>query len=155
VETLAEVARRSDDAVRAARAELVRAVRDAAARGMSQRQIASEIGRSQPEVARLVRFHGATPLGRRLRSVRRDVLDLVQRAGGRNVRVFGSVARGDDADGSDVDLLFTMTRPLGLLELEALQARLAELVGADVDLIPDDTLLPPVARRVAEDAVPL
>ena len=122
---------------------------------MSQRQIAAEIGRSQPEVARLVRFHGTTPLGRRLRAVRADVLDLIQGAGGRNVRVFGSVAREDDTHGSDVDLLFTMTRPLGLLELEALQARLAELIGANVDLVPDGTLLPPVARRVAVDAVPL
>jgi len=155
VKALSEVARRSDDAIRAARADLVRAVRAAAAAGMSQRDIATAIGRSQPEVSRLVRFHGTTPLGRRLRSARQQVIDLIGSQGGEHVRVFGSVASGEESEGSDIDLLFTMTRPLGLLELEALQALVSEAVGAPVDLVPEDTLLQPVARRVLREAVPL
>ncbi|MFN2318119.1 MAG: nucleotidyltransferase family protein [Dermatophilaceae bacterium] len=122
---------------------------------MSQRDIATAIGRSQPEVSRLVRFHGTTPLGRRLRSVRQHVIDLISDAGGKDVRVFGSVASGAESESSDIDLLFTMSRPLGLLELEALQARVSEVVGAPVDLVPDGTLLPPVARRVLAEAIPL
>ncbi len=55
---LVEVARRSDTAVRDARAELVRAVREAAREGLTQKQIAQLIGRSQPEVSRLLRFNG-------------------------------------------------------------------------------------------------
>lgn len=45
-----------------ARAELVRAVRAAAAQGMTQSHIAQCIGRSQPDVPRLLRFHGTSPL---------------------------------------------------------------------------------------------
>lgn len=149
------MARRSDDAVKAARADLVRAVREAAAAGMSQRDIAVAIARSQPEVSRLLRFHGSTPLGRRLRAARQQVIDLIGSAGGEDVRVFGSVAVGQDSEGSDIDLLFTMTRPLGLLELEALQSEVSQAVGTPVDLVPDDTLLPPVARRVRREAVAL
>ena len=76
--SLADVARQSDAAVRHARDELVRAVRDAAAAGLSQTQIAQEIGRSQPEVSRLLRFHGTTPLARRLRAARAEVLRLAR-----------------------------------------------------------------------------
>ena len=65
--SLAEVARDADYRISRARAELVRAVRQAAAAGMTQTQIAAEIGRSQPEVSRLLRFHGTSSLGRRLR----------------------------------------------------------------------------------------
>ena len=65
---LAEIAAQSDRDVRAARARLIAAVRQASAGGMTQQQIAAQIGRSQPEVSRLLRFHGATLLGRRLRA---------------------------------------------------------------------------------------
>lgn len=50
------------------RAELVGAVRAAAAAGMTQTEIAAAIGRSQPEVSRLLRFHGRSPLARRVRT---------------------------------------------------------------------------------------
>jgi uncharacterized protein len=155
VSSLAATAQRVDEAVRRARAELVRAVREAAAAGMSQRDIAAEIGRSQPEVSRLIRFHGSTPLGQRLRASRSEVLDILRASGARDVRVFGSVAAEQDREGSDIDLLFTMTRPLGLLELEALEDAVSAAVGARVDLVPDETLLPRVASRVVREAVPL
>ncbi|MBI0301471.1 hypothetical protein JBE04_45325, partial [Streptomyces sp. PRKS01-29] len=45
-------------------------MREAAAAGMTQAQIAEQIGRSQPEVSRPLRFHGATSLARRLRAAR-------------------------------------------------------------------------------------
>jgi predicted nucleotidyltransferase len=51
----------------------------------------------------------------RLRRHRNEVKQLVRAAGGSNVRVFGSVATGEDHDGSDVDLLFTMGAPLSLM----------------------------------------
>ncbi len=50
--------RRSDAAVRGARAELVNTLREASRQGLTQAQIAQLIGRSQPEVSRLLRFHG-------------------------------------------------------------------------------------------------
>lgn len=71
METLTDVARRHDETVLTAREELVHAVRAATAGGMTQSEIARAIGRSQPEVSRLLRFHGTTPLARRVRGARR------------------------------------------------------------------------------------
>lgn len=83
------MARRTDETTSQARAELVGAVRRAASEGMTQTQIAREIGRSQPEVSRLLRFHGTSPLARRLRGNASRVRQIVAEAGGGRVRVFG------------------------------------------------------------------
>lgn len=138
-----------------ARADLVRAVRRAKAEGMTQAEIARQIGRSQPEVSRLLRFHGTSPLARRLRAHAREIRRLVAEAGGSNVRVFGSVAVGEDHDGSDVDLVFTMGTSLSLLELGRLEQRIGHLVHADVDLVPESALRPDLRRHILEEAVAL
>jgi uncharacterized protein len=153
--SLAEVARRADGAVTQARAELVRAVRQAAASGMSQTQIAAEIGRSQPEVSRLLHFHGTTPLARRLRQHSSEVRQLITTAGGSNVRVFGSVATGHDHEGSDIDLLFTMGTPLSLMQLGALEQQLSDVLDTKVDLVPDSVLRPEFRDRALAEAVSL
>ena len=155
VADLAEVARRSDEAVRDARAELVHAVREAARQGLTQAQIAQLTGRSQPEVSRLLRFHGRGPLALRLRRHAREVRDLIDQAGGSNVRVFGSVATGAERAGSDIDLLFDMGAPMGLMELGTLERRLSVLLGAPVDLIPAAALRPDLRDRVLAAAVTL
>lgn len=152
---LAEVARRTDEATRRARAELVHAIRRAASEGMTQQQIARQVGRSQPEVSRLLRFHGTSPLARRLRRNADRVRDIVAEAGGGRVRVFGSVATGKDRPDSDVDLLFTMGRPMSLMELGRLERRLAEALGAPVDLVPDAALRPDLRDRILAEAVVL
>ena len=153
--TLAEVARVCDASVAEARAQLVRAVRQAAAEGMTQTQIAAAIGRSQPEVSRLLRFHGTSPRARRVRAHAREIRRLVGQAGGSNVRVFGSVATGEDHDGSDVDLVFTMQTPMSLMRLGALERQLSDLVGIPVDLVPDAALRPEFRDRVLAEAVAL
>jgi len=155
VATLPEIARRSDEAVVRARTELVRAVRQAAASGMSQKEIAAQIGRSQPEVSRLLRFHGTSPLARRLRVHATDIRRMITDAGGSNIRVFGSVATGQDNENSDIDLLFTMRAPLSLMQLGALESCISQMVAAEVDLLPDSALRPDLANRVLTEAVPL
>lgn len=152
---LAEVARRTDRAVALARAELVDAVRQAAKSGLTQSQIAAEIGRSQPEVSRLIRFHGTTPLAHRLRRNAREVQRIIATAGGTDVRVFGSVATGHDQVGSDIDLLFTMRKPLGLMQLAALEQQVSRAVGAEVDLVPESALRPEFRDRALAEAVSL
>lgn len=152
---LAEVARHSDEVTARARAQLVRAVREAAARGMTQSQIAQQIGRSQPEVSRLLRFHGTSPLARKLRRNADQIQRLVAQAGGARVRVFGSVATGQDQSGSDVDLLFEMREPLSLMQLGRLEQEVAALMDAPVDLVPESTLRPDLRERVCSEAVML
>lgn len=153
--SLAEVARDADHRIAQARMELVRAVRQAAAAGKTQKQIATEIGRSQPEVSRLLHFHGRSPLGRRLREHAAEVKRLVADAGGSNVRVFGSVATGEDREDSDIDLLFTMGRPLSLMHLGALEQAVSRAVGCRVDLVPDTVLRSEFREGVLAEAVAL
>lgn len=154
-ESLTAVARESDATVREARARLTRAIRQAAAEGMTQEEIARAIGRSQPEVSRLLRFRGDSPLGARVRAARAEIVEMVRRAGGSRVRVFGSVATGDDDAESDIDLVFTMREPLSLLELGTLESQISALVGADVDLVPESALRPDLRERVLAEAVAL
>ena len=153
--SLAAVARETDEAVRQARGRLVAAVRKASREGMSQKEIARQIGRSQPEVSRLLRFHGTTPLARRLRASRREVIETVEAAGGSNVRVFGSVATGREHEGSDVDLLFHMDQPFGLMDLAGLEIELGTILDPDVDLVPDTNIRPTMRDRIISEAVPL
>lgn len=96
-----------------------------------------------------------TPLGRRLRRHRRTVLELAQRAGFRNIRVFGSVARGEDTDGSDIDLLVDVDPGVGVVALAGLARQLTDLLGVAVDVVPADSLKPAVRADVLAEAVPL
>ncbi|KHL16096.1 UNVERIFIED_CONTAM: hypothetical protein LK11_18185 [Mumia flava] len=80
---------------------------------------------------------------------------LVRDAGGRHVRVFGSVATGVDRDDSDIDLLFTMTKPMSLMALGRLEQKISDLVGVRVDLVPDSAVRPEFRDRIEAEAVPL
>nr|WP_314906600.1 nucleotidyltransferase domain-containing protein [Propionibacterium acidifaciens] len=79
----------------------------------------------------------------------------MQDAGGSDVRVFGSVATGRERVDSDVDLLFHMGRPLGLMDLAMLEERLGEILGVPVDLVPDTNIRPVMRERILSEAVPL
>lgn len=148
-------ARAADDLHERSRAMLVNAVRTGAAAGLSQREIAAAIGRSQPEVSRLLRFHGTTPRGRALSSNRRRVIDIVRSHGGRNPKVFGSVARGTDNETSDVDLLVEFARAASLLDLARLERELQAVLGSPVDVVPSSNLRANLRSRVIREAVPL
>lgn len=152
---IAEIARLADEAMANARSDLVGAVRHAAREGMTQTEIAQAIGRSQPEVSRLLRFHGTSPRAMALRKHRADIFFLINEAGGSNVRVFGSVARGQDTDDSDIDLLFSMDEPLSLLELGDLEEAVANEVGIPVDLVPESAIMPILRERILSEAVAL
>lgn len=138
-----------------ARSKLVGAVRRGAAAGMSQREIARAVNRSQPEVARLLRFFPASERGRALVKRRREVLDVAAQHGFGNVRVFGSVARGEDGPDSDIDLLVTLPSGASLFDIGGLEAELAALLGERVDLVPDDALRPHARDEILAEAVPL
>jgi uncharacterized protein len=96
-----------------------------------------------------------SPLGRRLRQRRKAVLACAARHGATNVRVFGSVARGEDRAGSDVDLVVDLAPRTGLFELGALNRELAKILGVPVDVAPSDSLRSRVRVEVERDGVPL
>jgi predicted nucleotidyltransferase len=138
-----------------ARRTLVEAIRKGASAGMTQREIAAAVGRSQPEVARLLRFHATTPRGRKLVKYRREVLDLAAEHGFRNIRVFGSVARGEDGPDSDIDLLATFPEGLSLFDIGRVEVDLGRLLEEKVDLVPDDGLRRHVESEILAEAVSL
>jgi uncharacterized protein len=69
------------------------------------------------------------------------------------VRVFGSVARGQDTADSDIDLLVDVAPSVGVLDLARCQHELESLLHARVELIPANDLKPDVARAVHAEIV--
>jgi len=96
-----------------------------------------------------------TPLGRRLRQRRRAIIRAAEDRHAHNVRVFGSVARGEDAASSDIDLLVDFDPGVGLLDLIGLERELAELLGVPVDVVPADSLKTRIRDQVEREAIPL
>jgi len=102
---------------------------------------------------RLRRLSG--PVGRRVRGHRRALIAAAAAHGVRNLRVFGSVARGEDRPDSDVDLLADLPAGLSLFGLGRLEADLEAILGNRVDLIPAADLKPGVREQVEQDLVAL
>lgn len=96
-----------------------------------------------------------SPMGRRLRRRRRAILAAAERRGASNVRIFGSVARGEDDDRSDVDVLVDLADEVGLVGLIGLERELSAITRRDVDVVPARALKPAIAERVLTEAVPL
>jgi predicted nucleotidyltransferase len=90
-----------------------------------------------------------------LRERREEILAVARSRGASHVRVFGSVARGDDGLSSDVDFLVELDPTRTLLDLGGLVMDLRELLGREVDVVTERDLRPRVAARVAADAVEL
>ncbi len=83
---------------------------------------------------------------------RHAILEAAARHGARNVRVFGSVARGDDRKDSDIDLLVEMADDRSLLDLVALEQELESLLKRPVDVLTTQSLAPAIRARVTADA---
>ena len=90
-----------------------------------------------------------------LRSKREEILRLASRHGARNVRVFGSVARGEADEQSDVDLLVDLEPGRNLLDLGGLLMDLRDLLRRKVDVVTERGLKARIRSRVLQEAVPL
>lgn len=86
---------------------------------------------------------------------RETIRELVLKAGMTNPRVFGSVARGEDREGSDLDILVDPAPKTSLLELARLERLITESLGLHVDLLTPGDLQPSFRDRVMAEAAPL
>jgi predicted nucleotidyltransferase len=86
---------------------------------------------------------------------RAEILHLAELHGCRNVRVFGSVASGENKPGSDVDFLVDLEKGRGLLDLGAFLSDLQGLLGVEVDLVESGCIHPYIRDRVLAEARPL
>ena len=90
-----------------------------------------------------------------LNEKRQEILQIAARRGARNIRVFGSTARGEDQPESDVDLLVDMASGRSLLDLVGLGQDLEELLARKVDVVTDASLHPALRGRIRAEARPL
>jgi predicted nucleotidyltransferase len=90
-----------------------------------------------------------------LQAKREDILSIAARYGASNVRVFGSVARGETDEKSDIDLLVDMEPDRSLFDLGGLLTDLQDLLGCEVDIVPEDSLRERIRERVLKEAVAL
>jgi uncharacterized protein len=79
--------------------------------------------------------------------------ELRERYGITNIAVFGSVVRGEAKEGSDVDLLAEVERPIGLLALVNAENYLGDLLGAKVDLILKRSVRSELRDRIYNEAI--
>lgn len=90
-----------------------------------------------------------------LRARRDEILRLAARHGARNVRLVGSIARGEETPESDIDLLVDMEPGRSLLDLVGLWQDLEDLLQCRVDVLTDGGLSPYLQDRIHAEAVRL
>jgi predicted nucleotidyltransferase len=88
-----------------------------------------------------------------LQQHRAEVLRLAAKYGATDVRVFGSVARGEADDASDIDFLVRMAPGRSLFDLGALLMDLQDLLGRRVDVVTERGLRPRVREQVLGEAL--
>lgn len=86
---------------------------------------------------------------------REQILAVARRYGARNVRVFGSVARGEARADSDIDLLVDMEPGRSLLDLAGLVVDLRDMLGRKVDVVTESGLYWLLRQRILAEARPL
>jgi predicted nucleotidyltransferase len=90
-----------------------------------------------------------------LQRKRHEILRVAATHGARNVRVFGSVARGEADERSDLDFLVEMEPGRSLLDLGGLQADLEDVLRHRVDVVTERGLKKRIRERVLREAIPL
>jgi len=86
---------------------------------------------------------------------RADILRIAAKYGASNVRIFGSVSRGEEGPDSDVDFLVDMEKGRSLLDRAGLVLELQELLGLEVDVATERSLKERIRDRVLQEAVPI
>lgn len=107
------------------------------------------------EIAASARKPLSGPSGKRVAAHRGELLSVLRNHGITNPEVFGSAARGDDHEGSDVDILVDFPPRTSIIDIIGIQRELADLLGVPVDLVPRNGLKERVRLRAEKDLLPL
>jgi hypothetical protein len=90
-----------------------------------------------------------------LKIKRSEILGIAKKYGARNIRLFGSIARGEDDEASDVDLLVEMEHGRSLFDMGGMLMELEALLGRKVDIVTERGLKKRIRDRVLNEAVQL
>ena len=91
----------------------------------------------------------------KIRQHQQKIQELAQQFGIKNLRIFGSVAKGEDTENSDLDLLFEASPTTTLFDICGLQIELEELLNLKVDVVTDNSLPLRFKGEVMHYAIPL
>ncbi len=90
-----------------------------------------------------------------IKTRRKEILEIAARNGAVNVRVFGSVAHGEDRPDSDIDFLVNLESGRSLLDLARLLRELNTLLNCPVDVVTEAGLRPRIKLQVLKEALPI
>ena len=92
---------------------------------------------------------------RDLRSRRDEIFKIAALHGAKDLRIFGSVARGETTQSSDLDVLIRLEPGRSLLDLIGIKQDLEDLLGCSVDVVTEEAVSPHIRDQVLKDAVSL
>jgi hypothetical protein len=90
-----------------------------------------------------------------LEEKREEILRIAALHGGRNVRVFGSRARGEGRPDSDFDILLDLEPDRSLLDIVAIKQDLEDMLGHEVDVLTEPAVSPYIREEILKEAVRL
>ena len=90
-----------------------------------------------------------------LQAKRQELMQLAARYGVHNIRVFGSVARGEERPDSDIDLLVALEEKRDLFDFIGFKLDAAELLGKSIDLVSDGGIHHLLREQILSEARPL
>jgi uncharacterized protein len=91
----------------------------------------------------------------KLQEKRRQIFAIAEKYGAHNVRIFGSVARGEARPDSDIDFLVELEPGRSLFDLGGLLYELQSLLGVEVDVVTEKGLRTRIREKVLREAIPL
>jgi predicted nucleotidyltransferase len=94
-------------------------------------------------------------IGKVLQRKRDEILRIAASHGARDVRVFGSLARGEAGPGSDIDILVKLDPGRSLLDIIAFKQDLEDFLGYEVDVVTEAAISPYIREEVLREAVSL
>lgn len=112
-----------------------------------------DVGRTQSGArARAVE---RSTVGRLLKARRKEILRIAASHGAGNVRIFGSLTRGEGGPSSDLDVLVKLSPNRTLLDIVAIKQDLEDLLGFKVDVVTEGSISPYIREEVLKNAVSL
>ncbi|MBM4272186.1 MAG: nucleotidyltransferase family protein [Deltaproteobacteria bacterium] len=95
------------------------------------------------------------PISEILREKREEILRIATKHGARNLRIFGSYARGEEHPDSDIDMLVDMEQDRSLLDIIAIKHDLEDLIQRKVDVVTVNSISPYLKESILQSAVAL
>ena len=90
-----------------------------------------------------------------LKNKRDEILTIAKKYGAKNIRIFGSMARGEETLQSDLDIIVEMEKGSSLLDIIAIKQDIEELLGLNVDIVTEASISPYIRDMVLKEAVNL